>query len=512
MPIFAISIAVIIILPLFLWLVRGRQRTLPFPPGPPGLPLVGNALNMPANQEWKEFARWGDKYGSILHVSLFGQHLIILDTLEVSSALLDKRSNIYSDRPSLYVAGEVMGFTSTLALLPYGPRMRESRRLMHRLFGTEDNLQPYHASIEAATSRLLVRLLGAPEKFRENLRLNAGAIILGISHGYKVKDKDDPFVRLTKLGTEAFSQALRPGAFLADLLPILRYVPDWAPGTAWKQKAQEWAATANDMVRLPHEYVKTQMARTALPSFTLTELLQGAEETGGRREEDVMWAASGIVGGASAVSASTSFFLAMVLYPDVQREAQAELDAIVGSERLPCLADRARLPYIDALVKEVLRWNPIFPLGGPHCLMEDDVYNGYHIPKGSTVIANIWKILHDEERYNNPMSFKPERFLDSPGKPAEFDPRGIAFGFGRRHCGMRIRCTGMILAEASLFMTCAMVLSVFDISASDDNPITEPLEYSDGVMSHPPPFKCNIVPRTESAVALIQTIGEDRDA
>ena len=98
----------------------------------------------------------------------------------------------------------------------------------------------------------------------------------------------------------------------------------------------------------------------------------------------------------------------MVRYPDVQRRARAEIHAVVGTERLPTFEDRARLPYVDALVKEVFRWNLVTPLGTsvsrhlfvgksskgipavPHRLIEDDVYEGYLFPKGTIVIANVW--------------------------------------------------------------------------------------------------------------------------
>ncbi|TFY66488.1 hypothetical protein EVG20_g4599 [Dentipellis fragilis] len=489
------SFAVAIILFYLLWRrALGHKSSLPLPPGPVGLPLIGNTLDMPITQEWKTFSLWGDKYGPIMHISLLGQHIIILDTLKAASALLDGKSNIYSDRPVFQMASETMGLKLALVLAPYGPRMREFRRLMHRLFGTHATLQPYHESIEVETSRFLVRLLDAPEHFREHVRLTAGSIALKLSHGYNVQDKDDPFVRLADRGVESFSLATRPGAFLVDLFPILRFVPHWFPGTAWKQKAKEWTALTNDLEK-----------GTALPSFTLTHLLDGVENVNVQRLIDIKWAASGIfIGGAdTTVSAGVSFFLAMMLYPDVQRKAQAELDAVVGFDRLPCLVDRPRLRYIEVLIKEVLRWNPVAPLGGPHRVMEDDVYNGYRIPKGSTVIANIWKMLHDEGTYKDPMTFKPERFVDTPEKPAEYDPRGIAFGFGRRIC------PGITLAEASLFTTLAMVLSVFDISAPHGDTMPRIPEYSDGTVSHPPTFKCNIIPRTEAAAALVKAIREN---
>ncbi|KAA1477980.1 cytochrome P450 [Dentipellis sp. KUC8613] len=462
---------------------------------------------MPSTQEWKMFARWGDEYGPIIHVSLFGQPVIILNTFEAASALLDKRGHIYCDRPILHFAGEIVGWKSSLTLARYGPHTRESRRLFHQVFGTQAAFRPFHETIEMETMQLLVRLLETPQLFRQHLRLNAGAIILKISHGYNAQGNDDPFIRLAALAAHQFSQSMRPGAFLVDIFPMLRFVPDWVPGTAWKQKAKEWSLVLNDMVDLPHSYVKEEMEKgTALPSFTLTHLLEKSENMTPEYEYSIKWTASTIMsaGADTTVSATSSFFLAMMLHLDVQRKAQAELDAVIGNHRLPSLADRARLPYIEALVSEVLRWNPLGPIGGPRRAMKDDVYNGYHIPKGSNIVPNVWKMLHDEKLYQDPVAFKPERFINTAEKVSECDPRNIAFGFGRRSC------PGLLLADTSLFMTCAMVLSVFNISPPPDCPAS--FEYTDGLISHPPPFKCNIVARTEAARALVETVRRNGDA
>ena len=85
-----------------------------------------------------------------------------------------------------------------------------------------------------------------------------------------------------------------------------------------------------------------------------------------------------------------SFFMAMATHPEVQAKAQAELDAVVGPERLPEHSDRTSLPYINAIVKEAYRWQNVVPLGVVHRCMEDDVYNGYTIPKGTLVFPNVW--------------------------------------------------------------------------------------------------------------------------
>ncbi|KAG1849808.1 cytochrome P450 [Suillus tomentosus] len=72
----------------------------------------------------------------------------------------------------------------------------------------------------------------------------------------------------------------------------------------------------------------------------------------------------------------------MVLYPDVQRRAQAEIASVIGRDRLPTFEDRASLPYVEAILRETFRWHPILPLDLPHATSSDDIYDGYFIPKG----------------------------------------------------------------------------------------------------------------------------------
>lgn len=90
----------------------------------------------------------------------------------------------------------------------------------------------------------------------------------------------------------------------------------------------------------------------------------------------------------------------MSLFPDIQRKAQEEIERVVGHNQLPTVADRANLPYINAMVKEVLRWHPVAPMGIPHMSTADDTYDKYFIPKGSLVLPNIWYDIH-----HTPFSF-----------------------------------------------------------------------------------------------------------
>jgi cytochrome P450 len=123
----------------------------------------------------------------------------------------------------------------------------------------------------------------------------------------------------------------------------------------------------------------------------------------------------------------------MVLNPGAMRKAQDELDRVVGKGRLPDLSDIADLPYIDALVKEILRWGIPVPLSIPNRVIQDDEYRGCFIPAGATVIQNVWAISRDPSIYPDPETFNPDRFLkDGKIDPSVFNPENRVFGAGRR--------------------------------------------------------------------------------
>jgi cytochrome P450 len=288
---------------------------------------------------------------------------------------------------------------------------------------------------------------------------------------------------------------------MVDILPFLAMVPAWFPGAGFKHIAREWRGSLEKMVSAPYELVKDQMVAGIAPVSFTSNLLEGSDLSA---EEDhaVKWSAFSLYAGGAdtTVSVIYSLFLAMTLFPDVQKKAQAEIDAVVGPDRLPSFVDRDSLPYIDALVKEVLRWNVVTPTGFAHCVTEDDIHDGYYIPKGSLVMPNVWFMLNDPRTYANPSQFNPERFLAKVGKEPEMAPRTVCYGFGRRIC------PGLHLADASIWISTVMSLAVFDISKVVENgvEITPDVDPLPGTISHPKPFKCSIKPRSAAAIRLIE--------
>ncbi|RDX53248.1 cytochrome P450 [Lentinus brumalis] len=481
-----------------------RKRTPgPVPPGPRGLPLVGSVLDIPLTYQWYHFSNWSQRWGDIMSFSMFGQTYIVLNSAKHAVDMLEKKSAIYSSRPRIPIGGDMIGWKDSMILQAGGHKMRETRKLLGLVMASTKRVERFHYLVEEETKQFLLDLKSRDGTLVSEIKKLAGSIITMIAYGYKSTGNNDVIIKTVDKAMEDFAIIFAPGAFLADVFPILTCVPSWFPGGAWKRKIPEYAKTFNDTVELPYRWVKEQMAAgTALPSFTST-LLEGNVDPG--REHLIKMAATSLyTGGAdTTVSSITSFFLAMSCFPEVQRKAQAELDAVIGADRMPTIADRERLPYLNAVVLELIRWLPVTPMGFPHQLTEDDVHAGYFIPKGTLVMVNIWNLLHDPQRYADPMTFNPDRFIATAGKEAERDPRDFAFGFGRR------RCPGIFFAEASIFAACSMSLHLYTISKAVDEEgnIIEPnTEGSETLICHPLPFECTIAVRSDKAQTLLDSL------
>lgn len=325
-------------------------------------------------------------------------------------------------------------------------------------------------------------------------------------YGIFVDSRQHPYITTAQAVMDSVSDAARSGAYLVDAFPILKRLPTWLPGTHYQRIARRWASDVRKLRYIPFLASKTKLEDGAPPYPTfVADMLEEYGYDENNAENMIRDCAALAYGAGSDTSVSTlsAFILAMVLYPDVQRRGQDELKAVIGSSRLPTFADRKDLPYIMAIAKETIRWHTVAPQALPHVLREDDVYNGYYLPAGSIVIGNTWKIAHDPTVYPDPMNFKPERYFNSEGELdyASIDPAKFAFGYGRRICA------GYHYAENTLWITIAFILQVFSITNAKDkagNPIPVTLNASSGVISHPEPFPCSIMPRSTEAETIIR--------
>ncbi|KAI5899995.1 cytochrome P450 [Schizophyllum commune H4-8] len=489
--------------------LRKRSRNalgLPYPPGPEPspIPFLGNLPDMPSSEEWHTFTEWGKQYGPLVMISILGKKMCIINTAKAATDLLDQRSSIYSDRPSMPMVCDLMGWDFNMGLQPYTPAYTTARKLFH--FGFNNRASEQYIPIQTVRSTQNPVIVVSSFIARDHL----GSRQAAQEPGAVRRDSaiDDEFVRVAEEAQLAMVSAARPGAYLVDIFPILKYVPEWFPGARFKRVAREGYELAQELQEKPWAWAQDQFAKgEAKPSF-FTALLaaKGSFSKDATEEEKMMKKSCAVMYATAAdtiLASLLNFVLAMLHAPEVQIKAREELDRVVGAARLATIADRKDLPYIDAIVKETYRWEQVIPLGVPHRVMQDDVYDGYFIPEGTTMIPNQWGIAHDESMYPDAMSYRPERFIGVPdakdGGPR--NPNTIAFGWGRRIC------PGRFMAENQLWLHVATTLQCFNIDpAVDDNgmPVIPPRTYTSGMASRPLPFTCKITPRSAAYASLIE--------
>ncbi|EMD32352.1 hypothetical protein CERSUDRAFT_161722, partial [Gelatoporia subvermispora B] len=157
--------------------------------------------------------------GDIMSVNLLGQTMVILNSPKLAFNMLDKKSSIYSDHPTLTMGGELTGWDRTLALFRYGNVFHETRRLLSQLIGSRKHLEKFHGHLETETRKFLYRLMRHPDNVGKQVRKTAGAIILMMSHGYKIQEEEDPIINTADEAVDQFSKSTAPGAFLVDVFP-----------------------------------------------------------------------------------------------------------------------------------------------------------------------------------------------------------------------------------------------------------------------------------------------------
>ncbi|PAV19459.1 cytochrome P450 [Pyrrhoderma noxium] len=324
-----------------------------------------------------------------------------------------------------------------------------------------------------------------------------------------VFDKDDYLVDLAEKLAKLTTEATEPGRWLVDAFPILQYLPPWFPGAGFITWAEDAKLKCQSFTRAPLNYVKEAMATEDFtPSFT-SEHLSRIPDNDTDGEDILMYAAASMYSGGTdtIVSVMKLFFLMMARHPDIQKRAQDEVDTIIGENRIPNATDRPFLPYINCIIKELLRFNPVVPLV-VHSPEKDDFFSGYLIPKGTWIMANVWHMTHDPQAYPYPDEFIPERFEDHTHNPTgkvQPDPSNLVFGFGRRIC------PGRQFSEVSLFLAITCTLWAFSINPKVDaegniSPLN--IEFTTGHTVHPKPFECSVVPRPGNRILLIKQVLE----
>ncbi|KAJ6575093.1 cytochrome P450 [Mycena capillaripes] len=456
---------------------------LPLPPGPPSrFPILGNLKDLPTKgREWLKFRALNAAYNSdVVFLRVLGTPIVCISSLQAASDLLDRKGVVFSDRPRLPVLKDLTGWKWHLVLMSYHEGFTSHRKVVQAHLQPSVVTEKYRGIMIAEVHKLLSSLASRPADFMHLLKRMAGGIIMKVVYGHEISDGPDKFL---DIANEVRTHGVKapPGAAIVDAFPLLIHLPTWFPGASFKRMALSRRALARQMRDAPYYQVKEDMARGVSTASMVSTMIEDSF-AGAGLDEELIKNCGGVLysaGSDTTACALMNFVWAMMLHPSIQAKAQEELDRVVGRTRLPSFEDQDNLIYLNCILKETLRAYPITPLGVPHFSTKDVEYRGWHIPKNTTAIANIWAMLHDESVYKDPESFDPDRFME-PGS-SSIDPMRVLYGFGRRIC------PGRFFANDSMFIAMASILHTFTISkpsGPDGLPLEQTIEWSSGIIRY----------------------------
>ncbi|XP_014558857.1 hypothetical protein COCVIDRAFT_35908 [Bipolaris victoriae FI3] len=359
-----------------------------------------------------------------------------------------------------------------------------------------------------STSYKPVQDVESKQSFYDINHRYSASIVIKVVYGHRVPDQDDPFVKKIYEVLHQFTLMSEPGKWLVNAFPsltilLLVLVQNW-----WKIGGEWFEYDREVYLKLYRDLVK-QILEGSAPERFIQDFYKGGLEKSGISEEQAAYAAGGLIeaGSESTSTVINAWILVFQAYPHVVAAAQQELDRVVESDRLPTYDDEDSLPYIRVMIKETLRFWPITKPGMSHASTEDDWYDGYFIPKGSVVMLN-WAIHYDENRWENPYTYDPTRFLSDSYISAE--SMNLSDGNLRDHSGYSARrriCSGMHLAQNSLYISMARTLWAFNIKCprNETGREIEPKIVSDpGFLNVSTRFQAVLEPRNQKHADIVE--------
>uniref|UniRef100_A0A8C2Y6W8 Vitamin D 25-hydroxylase n=2 Tax=Coturnix japonica TaxID=93934 RepID=A0A8C2Y6W8_COTJA len=438
-----------------------KQRRPPgFPPGPAGLPLIGNIHSLGAEQPHVYMRRQSQIHGQIFSLDLGGISAIVLNGYDAVKECLVHQSEIFADRPSLPLFKKLTNMGGLLNS-KYGRGWTEHRKLAVNTFRTFGYGQ---RSFEHKISEESVFFLDAIDTYKgrpfdlKHLITNAVSNITNlIIFGERFTYEDTEFQHMIEIFSENIELAASASVFLYNAFPWIGILPFGKHQQLFKNAAEVYDFL-HKLIERVSENRKPQSPRHFIDAY-LDEMdcNKNDPDSTYSRENLIFSVGELIIAGTETTTNVLRWaVLFMALYPNIQGHVQKEIDLVIGPNKMPTLEEKCKMPYTEAVLHEVLRFCNIVPLGIFHATSKDTVVRGYSIPEGTTVITNLYSVHFDEKYWNNPEVFFPERFLDSSGQFVKKDAF-IPFSLGRRHC------LGEQLARMELFLFFTSLLQRFHL-------------------------------------------------
>ncbi|XP_010276892.1 PREDICTED: flavonoid 3'-monooxygenase-like [Nelumbo nucifera] len=447
----------------YAWLTRkSRKADLPLPPGPRGLPLVGNLLSLHPELH-VYFAELARTYGPITKLQLGKKLGIVITSPSLAKEVLKDHDTTFANR-DVPAAGRAATYGGLdIVWTPYGPEWRLLRKVCVReMLGTAtlDAVYGLRQREVRRTVEYLYSRTGSQVNIGEQMFLTVLNLITSMLWGDTIKGEER-----SRLGAE-FRQAIGEMTALLGMPNVSEFFPILArfdlQGVERKMKvlASQFDRMFDSMI---HKRLNIMDEKGREESHDFLQFLLNLKDQGDAKNSLTMNQVKAllmdmVIGGTDTTSNTVEWAIAELMNkPETMRKAQEELERVVGKDNIVEESHLPKLHYLQAVMKEVLRLHPALPLFIPHCPSSSCAVGGYMVPKGARVFVNAWAIHRDPVLWDKPLTFDPERFLidgkwDYTGKDLSYIP----FGSGRRICA------GMAMAERMVMYALASLLHSFD--------------------------------------------------
>ncbi|KAF2361342.1 Cytochrome P450 [Trinorchestia longiramus] len=488
-----VVLLVLLLLLVVLLLLQPQRGSLP--PGPRGLPLVGNLFDLLKYDPIEYFTMLSKEHGPIYSVQMGLRPVVVLHSRYWMQEAFVKHADTFTDRPHgtvlHFIAGGKGRTPKGGVVMSEGSTWRDSRKLLTQVlkeFGMgSSKIEDYIALELNEFMESLKKDVGKPLEIHPGLATSVLNIVWHMFAGEHF-EVGDPFLRWMVTSIERTANLINQGGFL-NFVPFVQFI-----GTFLRLRAFQvlWSLIYRMLYfnKIIHQH-RQQLHDPTRSLDLVYAFLQEQEKlkktnqpAGIYTDSQLRWLLSDlfVAGLDTSVSAMRWAFLFIVKHPTVASKLSAEIVEVVGRERKPCLSDRNRMPYMEAFISETLRYAAVVPLIS-HAPSQDTTLGPYHVPAGTMIITNLYGALHDPEVWESPEEFRPQRFLTADGRVKK-DDNLIPFSVGRRSC------LGESLARAEIFLFLATILQTFEVLPGC-HPLP-PMDYVHGLFLHPKPFKVKL--------------------